>query len=60
LDESSGLLRILLPRMLDDAFKLTIDKVFPNPKENYIHGDSNNISLKITSKNSSLLKKDPF
>ena len=33
LDESSGLLKILLPRMLDDAFKLTIDKVFPNPKE---------------------------
>ena len=46
--------------MLDDAFKLTIDKVFPNPKENYMQGDSNNISLKITSKNNALLKKDPF
>ncbi len=33
LDESSGLLKILLPRMLDDAFKLTIDRIFPNPKE---------------------------
>jgi hypothetical protein len=26
-------LRILLPRMLDDMFKLTIDRAFPNPKE---------------------------
>ncbi len=34
LDESSQLLRNLLPRMLDDAFKLTVDKVFPNPKDN--------------------------
>ncbi len=33
LDESSQLLRTLLPRMLDDAFKLTIDRVFPNPKD---------------------------
>lgn len=29
LDESSKLLKSLLPRMLDDAFKLTLDKVFP-------------------------------
>jgi muramoyltetrapeptide carboxypeptidase LdcA involved in peptidoglycan recycling len=29
IEESSGLLRLLLPRMLDDAFKLTLDKQFP-------------------------------
>lgn len=29
LEESSVLLKILLPRMVDDMFKLTIDKVFP-------------------------------
>lgn len=29
LEESSGLLRQLIPRMLDDAFRLTIDKMFP-------------------------------
>ena len=29
LEESSELLRRLLPRMLDDAFKLTLDVVFP-------------------------------
>ena len=29
LEESSQLLKILLPRMLDDAFKLTLDKQFP-------------------------------
>lgn len=28
LEESSNLLRILLPRMLNDAFKLTIDKIY--------------------------------
>lgn len=28
IEESSPLLKMLLPRMLDDAFKLTIDKVF--------------------------------
>lgn len=36
LEESSGLLKILLPRMLDDALKLTVDLVFPpkKPKQN--------------------------
>lgn len=29
LEESSGLLKMLLPRMLDDALKLTVDLVFP-------------------------------
>lgn len=31
LEESSGLLKTIIPRMLDDAFKLTIDRVFPPP-----------------------------
>jgi hypothetical protein len=31
LDESSDLLKRLLPRVLDDAFKLSIDKDFPSP-----------------------------
>jgi hypothetical protein len=31
LDESSSILKTLLPRMLDDAFKLSIDREFPNP-----------------------------
>ena len=30
LEETSKLLKDYLPRMLDDAFKLTIDVVFPN------------------------------
>ena len=29
LEESSGLLKQLVPRMIDDAFKLTLDVVFP-------------------------------
>lgn len=29
LEESNQLLRSLLPRMLDDAFKLTLDQLFP-------------------------------
>jgi Tubulin-tyrosine ligase family len=32
LEESSTLLRILLPRMIDDALKLTLDLVFPPKK----------------------------
>lgn len=35
LDESSELLKMILPRMLDDAFKLTIDRDFPNPLIQY-------------------------
>lgn len=31
LDESSYLLKKLLPRMIDDAFKLTIDRDFQSP-----------------------------
>ena len=31
LDESSSILKAILPRMLDDAFKLTIDRDFPQP-----------------------------
>lgn len=39
LEESSSLLRILLPRMLDDAFKLTIDRQFGRrePKSSFGH-----------------------
>ena len=33
LEESSPLLRMLLPRMIDDLLKLTIDKIFPPPKQ---------------------------
>ena len=29
IEESSGVLKILLPRMLNDAFKLTLDILFP-------------------------------
>jgi len=29
LEESSPLLAMLIPRMLDDAFKLTVDQIFP-------------------------------
>lgn len=32
LEESSKLLEMLLPRMVDDMMKLTIDKVFSNDK----------------------------
>ena len=32
LEESSKFLKKLIPRMLDDAFKLTIDKIFPKSR----------------------------
>jgi hypothetical protein len=37
LDESSPLLEQLLPRMLDDAFSLTLDKLFPSSKTAYCY-----------------------
>jgi hypothetical protein len=30
LEETSALLRLFLPRMIDDAFKLTVDVLFPH------------------------------
>ena len=32
LEESSKLLKVLIPRMIDDALKLTLDVVFPSKK----------------------------
>ena len=34
LEESSPLIKMLVPRMIDDAFRLTIDKMFENGKNN--------------------------
>jgi hypothetical protein len=36
IEEPSPLLTMLLPRMLDDAFKLTLDRMFPSGKEEKI------------------------
>ena len=36
LEESSKLLRTILPRMIDDALKLTVDQIFPRKKGEYI------------------------
>ena len=33
LEESSGLLEMLLPRMIDDALKLTVDILFPRKRK---------------------------
>lgn len=35
IEESSNLLKMLIPRMIDDAFKLTLDKVF-TPDTNFL------------------------
>ena len=35
LDESSNILKILLPRMIDDGLKLSVDKDFPDPLTMY-------------------------
>ncbi len=35
IDDCSPMLKAMIPRMLDDAFKLTIDKIFNNkPNDN--------------------------
>lgn len=33
LEETSAILKKFLPRMIDDAFKLTLDVLFPAPKD---------------------------
>lgn len=45
IEESSPLLEQLIPRMLDDAFNLTIDKIFNTVKSNYpyvVENEKNN------------------
>ena len=37
LEESSPLIKMLVPRMIDDAFRLTIDKMFENGKNNNVN-----------------------
>ena len=39
IEETSQLLKMLLPRMIDDAFKLTLDFLYPPPK-NFIGATS--------------------
>jgi tubulin monoglycylase TTLL3/8 len=34
LEESSPLIKMLVPRMIDDAFRLTIDKIFERSDKN--------------------------
>lgn len=38
LEESSPLLQQLVPRMVDDAFKLTVDRVYSDQSKNVGHG----------------------
>lgn len=49
LEESSKLLQTLLPRMLDDAFRLTLDTVFqprqPHPSTFKVDGYENSSNL---------------
>lgn len=40
---SSKWLKQIIPRMLDDAFKLTIDRVFPKGKENKDNPEQNTV-----------------
>lgn len=61
LDEDSKLLKIIIPRMLDDMFKLTVDQVFPpqsesTPKGYYVPGYKNEFNMweKISNLNAKL------
>lgn len=51
LEESSPLLQMLIPRMLDDAFILTLDTVFPTERKKRFpvqhHPDHFNMWVKI-------------
>lgn len=48
LEETSALLRSLLPRMIDDAFKLTLDVCFPRPKDKEGNSSSGSEDTKAT------------
>ena len=48
LEETSALLRTLLPRMMDDAFKLTLDVCFPRPKDKEGNSSSGSEDTKAT------------
>ena len=48
LNESSPLLEQLLPRMLDDAFRITLDRLFPTTKSSYaytVDNEENGVNL---------------
>jgi hypothetical protein len=47
IEESSTILQKLMPRMLDDAFKMTIDVLFPCPKKPNAKPTHNNIEKPI-------------
>jgi hypothetical protein len=58
LEESSKLLKDLLPRMIEDMFQLTIDKIFPKNflKKKRVHKDVTvNSPTKIKNRKSSAL-----
>jgi hypothetical protein len=38
IEETSALLKMYLPRMINDCFKLTLDPLFPPPKEKELEG----------------------
>ena len=48
IEETSQLLKMLLPRMIDDAFKLTLDILFPPPKNFYGIGIESKINKYYT------------
>ena len=50
IEESSSLLKILLPRMLDDAFKITIDELFPVPATQMPQDDGKREIIRSNSK----------
>ena len=50
LEESSSLLRILIPRMVDDALKLTLDVIYPpkkRPKDNPLSPKENQEMINV-------------
>ena len=54
LEESSALLKMLLPRMVDDALKLTVDQVFPRKSKDWVGNEQSNYSVKGYSNNENM------
>ena len=49
IEESSELLKILLPRMIEDMLKITVDPIFPKIKKKKMKKDSPSKTIKNTS-----------
>ena len=60
LEESSQLIKMLIPRMIDDAFRLTIDKNYPRNRKDEIYNNKSPYPVKGYSDDENMWQKIKF